>query len=280
MIERLDNEQWEPPPPGDPSGGASGDPAGGGGQEPGSTGSANTDRFTADGSADDPAGAIGREPGSPGSASASPFTAFGPSGGPADPGGWETRGSGSASAGLFTAGGPSEGPVDPGGWETGPPETGGANGPAAVDVHWLRETIKLAKRCPPSRTAFSVGAVIVAADGTLLATGFSRERDLRDHAEEVALARIAPGDQRLAGATIYSSVEPCGVRASRPRPCADLIISAGIPRVVYAWHEPPLLAAGGGTEMLRAAGVSVTEVPELASEARAVNAHLVKTDPA
>jgi 5-amino-6-(5-phosphoribosylamino)uracil reductase len=146
--------------------------------------------------------------------------------------------------------------------------------PVPVDIYWLHETIELAKRCPPSATAFSVGAAIVAADGMLLATGYSRERDLRDHAEEVALAKIRPGDPRLATATIYSSLEPCGVRASRPRPCADLIIAAGIPRVVYAWHEPPILATGGGTEMLRAAGVTVIEAPELAAEARSMNTHL------
>jgi pyrimidine deaminase RibD-like protein len=145
---------------------------------------------------------------------------------------------------------------------------------ANVDVYWLREAIALARRCPPSRTAFSVGAIIVSADGTPLATGYSRERDLRDHAEEAALSKIPPGEPRLARATIYSSLEPCGVRASRPRPCADLIVAAGIPRVVYAWHEPPLLASGGGAEMLIAAGVSVIEIPELADEAREPNAHL------
>lgn len=145
---------------------------------------------------------------------------------------------------------------------------------ANVDVRWLREAIGLSRHCPPSRSAFSVGAIIVGADGTPLATGYSRERDLRDHAEEVALAKIAPGDPRLARATLYSSLEPCGVRNSRPRPCADLIIAAGIPRVVYAWHEPPILAAGGGAEMLTVAGVSVIEIPELADEARATNTHL------
>jgi pyrimidine deaminase RibD-like protein len=179
--------------------------------------------------------------------------------------------------------GPAEtSPTDP--WYDAPAETSASGpgepqdpGPAPVDIYWLRETIELAKRCPPSATAFSVGVAIVAADGTLLATGFSRERDLRDHAEEVALAKLQPGDPRLAGATIYSSLEPCGVRASRPRPCADLILAAGIPRVVYAWHEPPILAVGGGTEMLRAAGVMVIEAPELAPEARAVNAHLTSS---
>jgi 5-amino-6-(5-phosphoribosylamino)uracil reductase len=145
---------------------------------------------------------------------------------------------------------------------------------AATDRYWLRETIELSKRCPPSQTAFSVGAIIVGANGAPLASGFSREADPRDHAEEAALGKLRPGDPRLTGATIYSSLEPCGVRASRPHPCAELIIAAGLRRVVYAWREPPLLATGGGADILRAAGVSVTEVPELAAEARQVNAHL------
>jgi 5-amino-6-(5-phosphoribosylamino)uracil reductase len=169
---------------------------------------------------------------------------------------------------------PGEADADPGMAEMSAGGTDPDPGAANVDVYWLRETIELSRRCPPSRTAFSVGAVIVGADGTPLATGYSRERDLRDHAEEVALAKIQPGDPRLARATLYSSLEPCGVRNSRPRPCADLIVAAGIPRVVYAWHEPPILAAGGGAEMLTAAGVSVIEIPGLAAEARAPNAHL------
>lgn len=167
-------------------------------------------------------------------------------------------------------------------WHTaGPPSSPPAAplpAPAAVDVAWLRQAIELSRRCPPSQAAYSVGAVIVAADGTVLATGFSRETGPHDHAEEVALAKVPSGDSRLAMATLYSSLEPCGVRSSRPCPCSQLIIAAGLRRVAYAWREPPLLAAGGGGRQLRAAGVIVIEVPELAPEARRVNAHIV--DPA
>jgi riboflavin-specific deaminase-like protein len=167
-------------------------------------------------------------------------------------------------------------------WHTaGPPPSPPAApppAPAAVDIAWLRQAIELSWRCPPSQTAYSVGAIIVAADGTVLATGFSRETGPHDHAEEVALAKMPPGDSRLPMATLYSSLEPCGVRSSRPCPCSQLIIAAGLRRVVYAWREPPLLAAGGGGQQLRAAGVIVIEVPELAPEARRVNAHIV--DPA
>jgi 5-amino-6-(5-phosphoribosylamino)uracil reductase len=151
-------------------------------------------------------------------------------------------------------------------------------GPAPVDIHWVRRVIELSRQCPPSPTAYSVGVAIVAADGTLLASGFSREGDPHDHAEEVALAKVPPADPRLPMATLYSSLEPCGARSSRPRPCSQLIIDAGLRRVVYAWREPPLLAPGGGARQLLAAGAIVIEVPELAPEACRINAHLI--DPA
>jgi pyrimidine deaminase RibD-like protein len=148
--------------------------------------------------------------------------------------------------------------------------------PAEADRRWLLEAIELSKRCLPSASAFSVGAVVIGADGSVLGHGYSRETDPADHAEEVALARAAQaGAGQLAGATLYSSLEPCAARASRPVPCADLIISSGIDRVVIAWREPPIFVPGGGAVRLRKAGLAVAVVPELAAAAKAVNAHLL-----
>lgn len=144
------------------------------------------------------------------------------------------------------------------------------------DRQHLLEAIELSRRCPASTTAFAVGAVVVAADGGVLATGFSREKDPREHAEEAALAKLEVG---VAGATIYSSLEPCGNRASRPRSCTRLILDAGIGRVVFAWREPTLFTEGDGAERLAAAGHEVVEVPEFASRVRAVNAHLPGVEP-
>jgi len=158
----------------------------------------------------------------------------------------------------------------------GPPAPPRPGQPQA-DLHWLREAIELSRRCPPSESAFSVGAVVVSDPGKVIATGYSRERDPKDHAEEVALAQAA-GDPLLTGATLYSSLEPCLARASRPRSCAELIIEAGVPRVVIAWLEPPLFTAGGGAGVLRRAGVTVVDIPWLAALARSVNAHLVEED--
>jgi len=142
-----------------------------------------------------------------------------------------------------------------------------------ADEDWLAQAVALAAKCPPSTAAFSVGAVVVAACGALLATGFSRETGPADHAEEVALAKLSGAVP--AGATIYSSLEPCATRASRPHPCAELIIAAGLRRVVIAWREPPLFVPGGGAAVLESAGADVIEIPALAAAARAPNAHLL-----
>lgn len=144
-----------------------------------------------------------------------------------------------------------------------------------ADRHWLDEAIELSRRCPPSSRAFSVGAVIVDLAGVMLASGYSRQRDPLDHAEEVALAQLHAGDGGLGDATIYSSLEPCSVRASRPQPCAQLILAAGIRRVVFAWREPSVFVAGRGAEVLREAGVTVIELPDQADAVRAINAHLL-----
>jgi riboflavin-specific deaminase-like protein len=147
-------------------------------------------------------------------------------------------------------------------------------GPGGPDERFLRWAVELSRLSPPSPTAFSVGAVVVAEDGEVLATGYSREQEEHDHAEEVALRKLGSADPRLRRATIYSSLVPCGARASRPVTCVQHILAAGIPRVVFAWREPPIFAAGDGADQLRSAGVDVTEIPGLAGRAQAVNAHL------
>ncbi|CAL9495508.1 hypothetical protein SUDANB32_03311 [Streptomyces sp. enrichment culture] len=149
--------------------------------------------------------------------------------------------------------------------------------PSAADRHWLALACDLAAQCPPSGTAFSVGAVVVAADGTELARGHSREGDDPVvHAEEAALAKADPTDPRLAGATVYSSLEPCARRASRPAPCARLILDAGVRRVVTAWREPDTFVTDAdGSAVLTDGGATVLVLPDFEQRAKAPNAHLL-----
>jgi riboflavin biosynthesis pyrimidine reductase/pyrimidine deaminase RibD-like protein len=131
----------------------------------------------------------------------------------------------------------------------------------APDDRHLAEACVLTERCPPSASAFGVGCVVVAGDGSALGSAWSRRDDPLDHAEEGVLRELA-GDPRLPGATLYSSLEPCGQRASRPDSCATLIERAGIARVVYAWHEPPeFVARPSGIRQLDRAGIATAHLP-------------------
>ncbi|RNL86086.1 dCMP deaminase [Halostreptopolyspora alba] len=157
---------------------------------------------------------------------------------------------------------------------------GRTRGPAPDDVTgadtgWLRSAIALSRHCPPSTSAFSVGAFVVDAGGEVVADGYSRRDDRHEHAEEAALASVDPADPRLRTATLYSSLEPCTRRATRPRSCSELILDTPIPRIVFAWREPAVFVDCDGAERLREAGRTVVEVPELAPLVREINAHLL-----
>ncbi|NLP83999.1 bifunctional diaminohydroxyphosphoribosylaminopyrimidine deaminase/5-amino-6-(5-phosphoribosylamino)uracil reductase RibD [Microbacterium sp. CFH 90308] len=97
-----------------------------------------------------------------------------------------------------------------------------------------------------------VGAVILAADGTVLAEGWHRGVGT-PHAEVDALSRLAPGDAR--GATAVVTLEPCN-HTGRTGPCSEALIAAGIARVVYSVADPGARSSGGGAR-LREAGVEV-----------------------
>jgi diaminohydroxyphosphoribosylaminopyrimidine deaminase / 5-amino-6-(5-phosphoribosylamino)uracil reductase len=64
------------------------------------------------------------------------------------------------------------------------PQAGRAPAPGnpGADRHWLAAAIDLSRHCPPSLTAFSVGAILVGAAGQVIATGYSRVVDASDHA--------------------------------------------------------------------------------------------------
>jgi len=104
----------------------------------------------------------------------------------------------------------------------------------------------------------TVGAVVVAPDGTVLGEGVTEPAGQR-HAEVVALD--AAGESAR-GATLFVTMEPCAHHGRTP-PCVDLVIEAGIARVVAGCADPNP-EAGGGAARLEAGGVATTvlDLPE------------------
>ncbi len=93
-----------------------------------------------------------------------------------------------------------------------------------------------------------VGALLVH-DGVIIGRGHNRKEidaDPSAHAEILALQQAARalGGWRLAGTTLYCTLEPCPM-------CAGAMVSARLPRLVYGADDPKAGAAGSVVELLR-----------------------------
>lgn len=98
-----------------------------------------------------------------------------------------------------------------------------------------------------------VGSVVVYND-IILGEGWHYQAG-GPHAEVVAINAVKDVSM-LKDATVYVSLEPCSHFGKTP-PCADLIISKGIKKVVIGCKDPNPKVAGKGIKKLLAAGCDV-----------------------
>ncbi len=110
-----------------------------------------------------------------------------------------------------------------------------------MDVErWMREALALA-RAAGERGEVPVGSVAVFED-RIVGRGTNARESARDptaHAELVAIQEAARtlGRWRLAGVTVFATLEPCAM-------CAGAMVLARIDRLVYAASDPKAGAAG------------------------------------
>lgn len=102
------------------------------------------------------------------------------------------------------------------------------------DIDFMRLALEEA-RAAERAGEVPVGAAVVV-NGAVIARGANRtiaDCDPTAHAEIVALRAAARtmGNHRLAGATLYVTIEPCAM-------CAGAIVQARIDRLVYGADDP------------------------------------------
>ena len=138
------------------------------------------------------------------------------------------------------------------------------------DLAFMRRALALAQkgrgRVEPNPM---VGAVVVKR-GRIVGEGYHR-RFGGPHAEVNAIANAG---KKARGSTVYVTLEPCDHFGKTP-PCTELLISAGVERVVAAMTDPDEKVSGKGLRKLRRVGMDV-QMGLLVDEARALNAPYLK----
>ncbi len=137
-----------------------------------------------------------------------------------------------------------------------------------IDERYMQRALELARHGELDASPNPmVGAVIVDASGRIIGEGWHR-RCGEGHAEVNAVASVSDKSM-LKDSTMYVTLEPCSHYGKTP-PCAELIVSMGIPRVVVGTLDPFAKVSGRGVARLEEAGVEVA-VGVLEKECRELN---------
>jgi pyrimidine deaminase RibD-like protein len=141
------------------------------------------------------------------------------------------------------------------------------------DSIFIRKAIDISKkaRSRSGKIGPKVGVVVVKEGKELAGAHRGQMDNPEDHAEFIALETILP-DEILAGATVYTTLEPCTSRNHPKVPCAQRLVERKVARVVIGMLDPNPVVCGKGVQLLRNHNIHTALFPpELAAEAEELN---------
>lgn len=138
------------------------------------------------------------------------------------------------------------------------------------DAKFMRLALKLARRAYGMTSPNPMVGAVLLKGGKIIGRGWHHRAGL-PHAEIEALNNARKHRHNPKGATLYVTLEPCSTHGRTP-PCTAAIIAAGIKRVVIGTIDPNPRHAGKALQILKHAGITVTEIePRIAEDCARLN---------
>ncbi|MCF0061627.1 bifunctional diaminohydroxyphosphoribosylaminopyrimidine deaminase/5-amino-6-(5-phosphoribosylamino)uracil reductase RibD [Dyadobacter chenwenxiniae] len=139
-----------------------------------------------------------------------------------------------------------------------------------ADIQWMRRALLLAGYGRGNVSPNPMVGCVIVHEGSIIGEGWHRQYG-GPHAEVWAIndAESKGNAHLLPESTAYVTLEPCSHTGKTP-PCADLIISKKLKKVIICNNDPNPLVSGRGIARMVEAGIEV-EIGLLASEGLALN---------
>ena len=147
---------------------------------------------------------------------------------------------------------------------------------AAQDRRFEEMALEEARKSKPEddRVHPKVGVVVVK-DGRVLGAAYRGEMT-GNHAEFIALEKKL-ADQQIAGATVYTTLEPCTSRKHPKVPCAYRLRERKVARVVIGMLDPNPVIRGAGQLALREANIATDLFPrDLMAQVEEMNREFIR----
>lgn len=136
-----------------------------------------------------------------------------------------------------------------------------------TDIQYMERCLQLAKLGAGLVAPNPLVGCVIVHNSKIIGEGYHHKFG-GAHAEVVAIQSVANKDL-LKESTVYVSLEPCAHFGKTP-PCANLLVTHQVKKVVIAQLDPNPLVAGKGISILQEAGIKVV-TGVLENEAKSLN---------